>query len=175
MSSNRKTNLMLATLVLAWGLGVAPAQAADDTWITAKIKIALMTTDGAGRNAVKSDVEHGKVTLTGTVDSQAVKDKAEATVRGVGGVTEVQNLIQVVKPSRQDAVHAVDKDVEAAVHKALRTDKNLESVHIKSVENGLVFLDGSTTNYGFTLLAIEKAYEVTGVRQVVSGIVTKEK
>ncbi|MCM2256809.1 MAG: BON domain-containing protein [Vicinamibacteria bacterium] len=175
MSSNRKTNLMLATLVLAWGVGVAPAQAADDSWITAKIKIALMTTDGAGRNAVKSDVEQGKVTLTGTVDSQAVKDKAEATVRAVGGVTQVQNLIQVVKPSRQEATHAVDKDVEAAVHAALRTDKNLEAVHIKSVENGLVFLDGSTTGYAHTLLAIEKAYAVTGVRQVVSGIVTKEK
>ena len=44
-----------------------------------------MTTDGAGRNAVKVDTEHGKVTMHGTlVDSQAVKDKAEATVRAVG-------------------------------------------------------------------------------------------
>lgn len=174
MISNRKTGLTLAALLLTVGLGVGPAQAADDTWIATKIKIALLTTDGAGRNAVKSDVENGRVTITGTVDSQAVKDKAEQTVRAVGGVIEVRNLVQVVKPSRQDAVHAVDKEVKDAVERALRVDKNLDSVKVKSVENGLVFLDGSASSLAYKLLAIEKAYEVAGVRQVASGIVTKE-
>jgi BON domain len=62
-----------------------------------------MTTDGAGRSAVKVDTEHGKVTLHGTVDSEAVKEKAEAATRAVGGVTDVRNLLQVVKESRQDS------------------------------------------------------------------------
>ena len=89
-------------LLLVWGTCFTPAQASDDTWITTKIRIALLTTDGAGRDAVKVDTEHGKVTIHGTVDSEAVKEKAEATVRAVGGVTDVRNLLQVVKESSQD-------------------------------------------------------------------------
>ena len=175
MSSSRKLALTLAALPLVWGVGVAPAQASDDTWITTKIRIALMTTDGAGRNAVKVDTEHGKVTLHGTVDSQAVKDKAEATVRTVGGVTDVRNLLQVVKESRQESVKAADKDVKEAVVKALKADASLEGIKLKSVEDGLVFLDGSTTSLANELRAIETAYGIPGVRHVASGIETKEK
>ena len=46
---------------------------------------------------------------------------------------------------------------------------------MKSVENGLVFLDGNTTNLASELRAIETAYGIAGVRQVDSGIETKEK
>jgi hyperosmotically inducible periplasmic protein len=175
MSSSGKMTLAVVGLLLAGGVGVAPAQASDDTWITTKIRIALMTTDGAGRNAVKVDTEHGKVTIHGTVDSEAVKEKAEATVRAVGGVTEVRNLLQVVKESRQESVKAADKDVNEAVEKALKADKSLDGIKVKSVENGLVFLDGGTASLASALRAIETAYSVPGVRQVASGIETKEK
>ena len=134
-----------------------------------------MTTDGAGRNAVKVDTEHGKVTIHGTVDSEAVKEKAEATVRAVGGVTDVRNLLQVVKESRQESVKAADKDVKEAVEKALKADKNLDGIKVKSVDNGLVFLEGRTASLASTLQAIETAYAVPGVRQVASEIETKEK
>jgi len=174
MSSRRTLTVTLAALLLIWGVGLAPAQAADDAWISTKIKIALMTTDGAGRNAVKVEVDHGKVTLHGTVDSQAVKDKAEATARGVGGVTEVRNLLQVVKESRQKAVKAADKDVKEAVEKALKADKNLEDIKVKSVDNGLVFLTGHATGLAHKLQAIEIAYGVPGVWQVATDIETKE-
>ena len=174
MISSRKLALTLVALLLIWGVGVAPARASDDTWITSKIRIALMTTDGAGRNAVKVDTEHGKVTLHGTVDTEAVKDKAEATARAVGGVTDVRNLLQVVKESHQHAVKGVDKEVKEAVEKSLKLDKNLDGVKVKSVENGLVFLDGSTTTLAYKLQAIETAYGIPGVRQVASGVETKE-
>ena len=174
MSLNRKLALVLVALLVTFGVGSGSAQAADDTWITTKVRIALMTTDGAGRNSVKVDTEHGKVTLHGTVDSQAVKDKAEASARGVGGVTDVKNLIQVVKESRQKSVKAVDKDVKEAVEKALKMDKNFDEVKVKSVENGLVFLDGSAASLTYKLRAIETTYEVPGVYQVASGIETKE-
>ncbi len=175
MSSSRKLTLTLVALFLIWGAGVGSAQASDDTWTTTKIRIALMTTDGAGRNAVKVETEHGKVTLHGTVDSEAVKDKAEATVRAVGGVTDVRNLLQVVKESSQKSVKAADKDVEEAVEKSLKTDKNLEGIKVKSVDNGLVFLTGHTVGLAHELQAIEMAYGIPGVRQVSTDIETKEK
>jgi hyperosmotically inducible protein len=175
MSTSRKLALTLVGLLVIWGVGVAPAQASDDTWITTKIRIALMTTDGAGGNAVKVDTEHGKVTLHGTVDSEAVKEKAEATARAVGGVTDVRNLLQVVKESRQDSVKAADKDVKEAVEKALKADESLEGIKVESVDNGLVLLHGSTTSMTDELRAIEAAYDVPGVRQVASKIEAKEK
>jgi len=175
MSSSKKLALMLFALVLICGFSVAPVQAADDTWISTKIKIALMTTDGAGRNAVKVESDHGKVTLHGTVDSQVVKDKAEATARSVGGVTDVRNLLQVVKESRQESVKAVDKDVKEAVEKALKANKDFDGIKVKSVDNGLVFLEGSSPSLALKLGAIETAYSVPGVMQVASGIETKDK
>ena len=175
MSLSRKLALTLVALLVIWGVGAAPAQASDDTWITTKIRIAVMTTDGAGRNAVKVDTEHGKVTLHGTVDSEAVKEKAETTVRAVGGVTDVRNLLQVVKESRQESVKAADKDVSEAVQKALKADHSLDGIKVKSVENGLVFLDGSAASLASALRAIETAYGIPGVWQVASGVETKEK
>jgi len=175
MRSIRKLTLAVVGSLLAWGVGVAPAQASDDTWISTKVRVALMTTDGAGRNAVNVNTEHGKVTLHGTVDSEAVKQKAEATVRDVGGVTEVRNLLQVVKESRQEAVKAADKDVREAVENALKADKSLEGIKVKSVDNGLVFLEGSTASLTGALRAIETAYGIPGVRQVAVDIETKEK
>jgi hyperosmotically inducible protein len=174
MRSSRNLSLSSLALVLAWVVA-APALASDDTWITTKIRIALMTTDGAGRNAVKVDTEHGKVTLNGTVDSQAVKDKAQATAQAVGGVTDVRNLLQVVPESQQHSVKAADKDVKDAVEKALKQDKNLDEIKVKSVDDGFVFLDGSASTLSYKLLAIETAYTIPGVRQVASGIETKEK
>ena len=173
MSVSRPLIVTLAVLLGVVGAGVA--RASDDTWITTKIRIALMTTDGAGRNAVKVDTEHGKVTLHGTVDSEAVKDKAEATARAVGGVTEVRNLLQVVKESSQKSVKAADKDVKDAVERSLKGDKSFDGIKVKSVEDGLVFLDGSTTSLAAELRAIEIAYAIPGVWQVASGIETKER
>lgn len=175
MGSRRKMELTLVALLVVGGFVVGPARASDDTWISTKVRIALMTTDGAGRNAVNVNTEHGKVTLHGTVDSEAVKEKAEATARAVGGVTEVRSLLQVVKESSQKAVKAADKDVREAVETALKADKSLEGIKVKSVDNGLVFLEGRTASLTGALRAIETAYAIPGARQVASEIETEEK
>ena len=51
-----------------------------------------------------------------------------------------------MKESSQKSVKAADKDVKEAVEKSLKQDKNLEGIKVKSVDDGLVFLDGSTTS-----------------------------
>jgi osmotically-inducible protein OsmY len=70
---------------------------------------------------------------------------------------------------------AADDDVKVAVEKALKGDHSLEGIKLKSVEDGFVFLDGSTTSLANELRAIETAYGIPGVRQVASGIETKQK
>src|SRR5262245_41536557 len=85
----------------------APARAAtSDAWITTKVKMTLLTTDGVHSNKVNVDTIDGRVTLQGTVGSQDEKAKAELASSKVQGVREVRNLLQVVPPARQDAVEA---------------------------------------------------------------------
>jgi len=165
--------VVLGGLMLA---GLAQAgYAASDTWIATKIKVALLTTDGAGRNAVKSDTDKGMVTLHGKVETQAVKDKAEATVRKVDGVKSVRNLVQVVPESMEKYVEASDKEIKDGVEVALRGNTAFENVKVDSVDKGVVLLSGKTTTWESKLLAIETADRVPGARRVSSLIESDEK
>jgi len=68
------------------------AKEAKDTWITTKIKAKV----GIGKMfSVHVDTEKGKVTLTGTVPSQAEKDRIEKLARETEGVAAVENKIEV--------------------------------------------------------------------------------
>lgn len=175
MNSNKKLGVALFAVLLAATLGARTAYAASDTWTATKVKVALLTTDGAGRTAVKIDAENGKITLHGKVESQAVKDKAEATVRKVDGVTSVKNLLQVVPESMEKWVKATDKEVKERVEAALKANKSLENVHVDSVDNGVVLLSGKTATWDLQLLAIETADRVPGARRVASLIETDQK
>ena len=176
MNSNRKLGVALFGVLLVSSLAALTTHAdTSDTWITTKARISLLTTDGAGRMAVKVDTEKGRITLHGKVESQAVKDKAEATVRTIDGVTGVRNLIQVVPESRKKAVKASDKEVKQAVETALKTNKSLDGIKVDSVDNGVVLLSGKTTSLELKLVAIETAYTVLGARHVASTIETDNK
>ena len=173
MSSSKRLGLTLGSALLMWSLAVGSAHAArPDSWITARARIALLTTDGAGRTAVKVDTEHGRITLHGKVSSQAEKDRAEAAVRSVEGVTGVRNLVEVVPGTLKEAVKASDSDVKRAVEVALKADKRLDGIKVASVDNGVVLLAGSDQAIAQKLLAIETAYDCAGVRRVASQIET---
>jgi len=167
----------LSTLGLAVLLGMASLAYADkpDAWVHTKAKIALLTTDGAGRTAVEVDTDNGKVTLRGKVETQAEKEKAEAVVRGIEGVKEVRNLIVVVPESQKKAVKATDEVIKDKIEAALKTNKALEDVKVKSVDKGVVLLGGETESLADKLIAIELAYKQAGVNRVASDIETGDK
>jgi hyperosmotically inducible protein len=176
MDSSKKLGLTLVGIFLAGTLAARSASAGpDDTWITTKARIALLTTDGAGRTDVKVDTDHGKVTLHGKVDSQAVKEKAEAAVRNIDGVTSVHNLVEVVPEAHHDAVKASDKEIKEAVESALKHEPSFEGIKVESVDNGVVVLDGHTRTLDHKLQAIEAAYGCAGVRHVAARIETNDK
>jgi len=170
---NSSGKLVLATVGTLLMCTVAAGSlyaAQSDTWITKHVQYALLTTDGAGRTAVKVDTEHGKVTLHGKVESEAVKGKAEETARGVSGVTGVRNLLEVVTEARKDAVNASDRDVKEAVESALKRDASLEGIKVQSVDNGVVMLEGHSRTFEHKVTAIETAYGCAGVRHVVARL-----
>lgn len=66
------------------------AQAVDDTWITTKVKADLLASSNVPGTEIKVETVNGVVTLSGTVSTQAEKDKALKTARGIKGVKSVE-------------------------------------------------------------------------------------
>jgi hyperosmotically inducible periplasmic protein len=161
-----------AGAALALFVAAAPASA-NDTWITTKAKIALLTADDVSATAVHVDTQNGKVVIHGKVKSDAEKARAEQVVKSIEGVQTVQNLLQVVAPSQKDMVDASDDMIKDKVSASLKAD-GLNDVNIESVNQGVVLLSGKTDSLGRKLAAIESAYKVAGVKRVSSQIETKE-
>jgi hyperosmotically inducible protein len=176
MTRNYTAWIAAAALAVALAVG-APARAATpDSWITTKVKMTLLTTSGVHANAVNVDTIDGRVTLHGTVDTQDEKAKAEVATQKVQGVREVRNLLQVVAPTRQDAVAATDQQIESNVTAALKRDRALEDSDIKvaSVNDGTVVLAGNAKTMSDHLRALEVASAVPGVHAVASEITSPD-
>ncbi len=74
------------------------AGAIDDATITTKIKAAVLAEPGLKALQIKVDTRDGNVTLNGTVDTPALKERAMQVARAVEGVKTVSDQL-VVKPS----------------------------------------------------------------------------
>ena len=174
----RKTTTVLAVrlalgTVLALGCA-SGARAADtgDAWITTKAKIALLTTSDLGATGIDVDTVGGKVTLHGTVATQAEKARAESVAKSVKGVQSVNNLLQVVPAKSEERVEAKDDQIEKRVDQALEGDQRLKGsdIDVASVNNGVVLLSGKAASMTDHLEALNVAGKVPGVRRVESEI-----
>jgi hyperosmotically inducible protein len=166
----------LFALVLALSVS-APARAegwVSDAWITAKAKIALLTTQGLTATDVSVDTLDGHVSLYGKVPAAPDKATAEAAVKKIDGVRSVKNLLQIVPPEHAAAVEATDAAVRSAVEAALAADRGLPgtAIVVTSVTNGVVLLGGNAASSAEHLRALETARRVRGVRRVESNVST---
>jgi osmotically-inducible protein OsmY len=92
------------TLVLAFavtalvcaGCGKTAGEAIDDTTITTRVKTAMLNDPSIGSLKIDVDTFKGVVTLSGTVKSQAERDKAIELARKASGVTNVKDALQVM-------------------------------------------------------------------------------
>jgi hypothetical protein len=66
-----------------------------DGWLWVKTKGALAGADDLRDSTINVDLENSVVTLRGTVANAAQKSKAEATAKGIDGVTSVKNQLTV--------------------------------------------------------------------------------
>ncbi len=69
----------------------AAASAVDNAALTTKVKAALLADELVKGTQINVESNSGVVTLLGSVDSAAQKDRAEQVSKGVSGVTRVQN------------------------------------------------------------------------------------
>lgn len=70
-------------------------QAIDDTTITAQVKRDLVRDADIKGTKIDVDTNRGVVTLTGSVPTEDVKEKAEDIAEGTKGVKDVQNNLKV--------------------------------------------------------------------------------
>jgi hyperosmotically inducible protein len=100
----KRVNTAVATLVLATFLGAcAPTQTqrsagqtVDDATLTAKVKTELAQSRGVGDAlSINVDTYRGVVSLAGFVNNSQEAQAAASAARGVEGVREVKNNLQV--------------------------------------------------------------------------------
>ncbi len=159
-------------VVLSAALTAPAAAAVPDAWITTKIKLTLLTTEGVSGTAIKVDTVVGRVTLYGKVHSAQEKAKAETIARKADGVQGVRNLLQVVAPENEKAMQVSDDELKQRVEQALQADPSLKSsnIAVQSVNQGVVLLSGTAKTLSAHLRAVEVAAAVPGVRRVASEI-----
>lgn len=72
-------------------------QAANDVWITAKVRTVLLFSKDAEGSDIKVSTDNGRVTLTGTVTSQAQAKRIVEITRDIQDVKEVSSALVVQK------------------------------------------------------------------------------
>jgi hyperosmotically inducible periplasmic protein len=159
------------TLALCLTTGAIAADR-PDSWITAKAKLALLTTEGVDTWDLNVDTVNGVVTLHGKVASAEAKQKAETVAQGVEGAKSVKNLLQVVPKPQREAVSDSDDIIADRVKKAFDTDAVVDGsgISVASVNKGVVLLSGSAKSIDAHLKAVEVASKVPGVRRVASEV-----
>ncbi|WP_275628580.1 BON domain-containing protein [Pseudomonas sp. 273] len=64
-------------------------EAVSDTWITSKVKSSLIANKDISGTSIKVETNKGVVALSGTVKTEAERDLAIQTAKGIKGVTAV--------------------------------------------------------------------------------------
>jgi hyperosmotically inducible protein len=81
------------------GAGTKTGTFVDDATITSKVKTAFATDKTVSAMKVSVDTNNGNVRLSGFVDSDVEKRRAEEVARSVAGVKSVTNAITVQSDS----------------------------------------------------------------------------
>jgi osmotically-inducible protein OsmY len=109
-------------------------------------------------------VEHGAVTLTGTVDWNYQRMEAEHAVAGLFGVTGVANAI-VVRPQ------ADRRELSLLIKSAIERQAACDASHLTvMVLGGAVTLGGSLRTWAEREAAVNAAWSAPGVTSVNNNI-----
>ena len=137
----------------------------SDSWITSKTKIALFSDGRVKGREVSVETTKGEVFLRGKVDSEEAKSAAMDVVKGIEGVKNVKNDLQVVPPAARKAVTADDKAITKAVESRFSKDAQLKKIDVRT-DAGVVVLSGEVPNISVSAKASEMAFRVAGVKSV---------
>ena len=154
-------------------------EGAKDAWIDGKAEATLLFNGNLNSFDINTDVQNGKVILTGKVDNSVDKKLAEELVANIDGVTDVDNQLTVVEEHDSEAMDGDDMDMDSATGKLtdakiatviktrLLMDSDISGFDIDvDVEQGNVTLTGTVDSYAERDLAVEIAKNATDVTDV---------
>jgi hyperosmotically inducible protein len=148
----------------------------NDSWLTAKTKIALFADSRVKGSDISIAATQGSVVIRGKVDSDAAKQAAESIAKGIEGVKTVQNDLQVVAPSKREAMDDKDEAITARVNEQIEKDATLKKAGIRAQTNaGVVSLSGEVADLMTSAQASWITWQVPGVKSVKNDLTVKEK
>ena len=148
----------------------------NDTYLTAKTKIALFADARVKGSEIKVETTQGAVLIRGKVDSDAAKQAAEGIAKGINGVKSVKNDLQVVAPAQREAIDDKDAAITTRVNEQFAKDSYLKKAGIHAQTNaGVVSLSGEVQDLMTSAQASWIAWQVPGVKSVKNDLTVKEK
>jgi len=148
----------------------------NDTWLTAKTKIALAADGRVKGRQIEVKTTKGVVMLRGKVDSDAAKHAAGDITKMLDGVKSVKNDLEVVAPSKREAVEEKDEAITARVKEHFAKDAHLKKADIAVQTNaGVVSLTGEVKDILTSAHASWTAWFVPGVKSVKNDLTVKVK
>ena len=149
---------------LANDIEVRLSKERTDADIAESARLALKLDNRIPADRVKVIVDHGWITLEGTVDYYYQKSAAESDVRYLDGVKGVTNLL-ALKPM------PVRTDVKAQIESALKRNAEFDAQGIEvTVQGHKVILTGTAASMTERVAAERAAWRAVGVDSVVNNI-----
>lgn len=143
----------------------------DDSIITTKVKMALMSNADINSLNIKVITHQGNVTLNGFAKNEDQIKNSTDIAKNVEGVKNVTNKLTLIKEGNTVGKKIEDSVITAQVKAALLADSMIKSLDISVVtKNGEVQLSGFVNNKAQLTRAEDVVKRVEGVQNVRSNI-----
>lgn len=165
MANPYRTNLPLAMIAsVACCTGLQATE--QDARIVAAAHQSYVFKTHLKQDKIQVTSRSGRVTLTGTVQSQDHRTLAEDTVAGLPGVKEVLNQLQVIEDPGLDTA---DGKLRTKVQVALFFHRNLSAAKtVVAAKDGIITLKGEADSEAQKALTTEYVKDIDGVSQVIN-------
>jgi len=154
--------------------GTQPAEHSD-TWISMKVKSALLFHRNVSASGTTVYVKDGVVTLQGEASSMAQKELTGEYAKDIDNVKEVQNNMTVANtPPAPDATigdKIDDASITAQVKSSLMSHHSTSAIHTKvTTADGVVTVTGVAKNAAEKALVTKLVTDINGVTSVVNNM-----
>ena len=147
----------------------------SDTWISVKVKSALLYRRNVSGTKTEMYVKDGVVTLKGEAANQAQKDLTTEYAKDIVGVTGVKNEMTVsrisAKPDQTLSEKIDDASITAEVKGSLLSHRSTSMLSTKvTTTDGVVTVSGTAKNDAEKALVTKLATDINGVQSVVNNM-----
>src|SRR5665213_2781881 len=154
--------------------GDQPAEHSD-TWITMKVKTALLFHRNVSATGTSVYTDNGVVTLQGVASSAAAKELTTEYAKDIDNVKSVKNDMTIAatsaKPDATNGDKIDDASITAEVKSTLLSHRSTSALHTTvSTTDGVVTVTGIARNAAEKSLVTKLATDINGVDSVINNM-----